>query len=90
MPAYKEDKYAPLVADLSHHFTAFHFSIKVSARGQITKGNRARLKEFAFRCCSDSRKITGSLVAKSSKAAVLSSYSFFLVVNSRLGSTLAP
>ena len=75
--AYKEDKYAPLVADLSRDFTVFHFSIEVSARGQVTKSNRARLKEFAFRCCSDSRSIAKSLVTNSSKAALLSSYSIF-------------
>ena len=48
---YKEEKYAPLVADLSRKFKVFQFSIEVSVRGQISKGNRARIKSFAYRCC---------------------------------------
>ena len=75
--SYKEDKYAPLVADLSRNFKAFHFSIEVSARGQISKSNRARFKEFAYRCCADSRKITRSLLTNCSKAALLASFSIF-------------
>ena len=75
--SYKEEKYAPLVADLSRDFTVFHFSFEVSVRGQITKSNRARLKEFVFRCCDDSRRLTKSLTEKCSKAALLSSYSLF-------------
>ena len=74
---YKEDKYAPLVADLSRDFKVFHFSFEVSVRGQVTKANRARLKEFAYRCCADPRKLTKSLTEKCSKAALLSSYSVF-------------
>ena len=56
---HKEEKYAPLIADLSRDFRTFHFSFEVSARGQITKSNRARLKEFVFRCCSDPKGIAG-------------------------------
>ena len=74
---YKEEKYAPLVADLSRSFKTFHFSFEVSARGQVTKSNRARIKQLAFRCCSEPRKITKSLVTNVSKAALLSSYSLF-------------
>ena len=77
MHSYKEDKYAPLVADLSRSFTVYNFSIEVSARGQVTKANRARFKEFAYRNCSDPRRITGMLVRDCSKAALLSSYSIF-------------
>ena len=73
----KIDKYAPLIADLSRDFRTFHFSFEVSARGQITKSNRARLKEFAFRCCSNPKGIAGQLHTKISKAALLASYSLF-------------
>ena len=75
--SYKEDKYAPLVADLSRLYKVFHFSFEVSARGQVSKANRARLKEFAYRCCSDSKTITRSLLTNTSKAALLSSFSLF-------------
>ena len=34
---HQEEKYAPLIADSSRDFRTFHFSFKVSARGQITK-----------------------------------------------------
>ena len=37
--AYKEEKYAPLIADLSLNYAVFHFSVEVSARGQVTKSN---------------------------------------------------
>ena len=47
--AYKEDKYAPLVADLSRDFTVYHFSVEVTVRGQISKENRSRMKAFIFR-----------------------------------------
>ena len=46
---YKEDKYSPLVADLSQSFTVFHYSVEVSVRGQLTGNNRARLKSFIFK-----------------------------------------
>ena len=74
---YKEDKYAPLVADLSREFTVYHFSFEVSVRGQVTKSNRARLKEFVYRCCGDRKKLSKSLTEKCSKAALLASYSLF-------------
>ena len=32
--AYKEEKYAPLIADLSANFSVFNFSVEVSARAQ--------------------------------------------------------
>ena len=68
---FKEEKYAPLVADLSREFTTYHFSFEVSARAQVTKSNRARIKELVFRCCSDSKKITKLLTKNISKAALL-------------------
>ena len=75
--AYKEEKYSPLIADLSHHYTAYLFSVEVSVRGQITKANRARLKSFAFRSCGDAREATSLLLKNCSKASLLCSYSLF-------------
>ena len=74
---YKQDKYAPLIADLSRDFTVFQFSVEVSVRGQVSKGNRARLKSFAYRCCRHPKKVTGSLLTNCSKLSLLCSYSIF-------------
>ena len=74
---YKEEKYAPLVADLTNAFSVFHFSVEVSVRGQISKSNRARLKSFLYRSCRDARPLTKSLTKIVSKAALLSSFSLF-------------
>ena len=74
---YKEEKYAPLVADLSRDFKVFSFSFEVSVRGQITKGNKDRLKAFIYRCCSEPKKNYKKLIANCSKASLLSSYSIF-------------
>ncbi len=49
--SFKEEKYSPLLADLSQSFNAFLFSIEVSVRGQVSKANRTRLKAFSYRCC---------------------------------------
>ena len=74
---YKEGKYSPLIADLSHNYTAYLFSVEVSVRGQITKANRARLKSFAFRCCDDAREATGRLLKNCSKTSLSYSFSLF-------------
>ena len=74
---YKQEKYAPLVADLSRDFKVFQFSIEVSVRGQITKGNRARIKSFAYRCCRHPKNVTGILLKSCSKLSLLCSYSIF-------------
>ena len=74
---YKEEKYAPLIADLSLNYAVFHFSVEVSARGQVTKSNRTRLKQFIYRSCNNPRTLTKLLTEKSSKAALLASYSLF-------------
>ena len=34
---YKEEKYAPLVADLSANFSVFNFSVEVSARARLRR-----------------------------------------------------
>ncbi len=74
---FKRKKYAPLVGDLSHHFTVFYFPIEVSVRGQISKGNRARFKAFVFCCCSNPRKTLPIILRVCSRASLLSSFSLF-------------
>ena len=75
--SFKEDKYAPLVADLSRNFKTDLFSVEVSVRGQLSKANRSRLKAFAYRCCDEPKAATKSMITNSSKAALLCSYSIF-------------
>ena len=74
---FKSEKYAPLIADLSQRYVVSFFPVEVSARGQITKNNRTRLKSFVFKCCSNPSGIAKSIISISSKAALLSSYSIF-------------
>ena len=74
---FKSEKYSPLIADLSQRFIVSFFSIEVSARGQITKDNRSRLKSFMFKCCTSIREAQKDVIRISSKAALLSSYSIF-------------
>ena len=71
----KEEKYAPLVADLARHYSVYHFSVEVSVRGQISKENKARLKAFVYRSCDTPGKLAGKMVKDCSKAALLSSFS---------------
>ena len=85
--AFKDTKYAPLVADLSHDFKVFHYSVEVSVRGQLTKSNRARLKSLAFEFCNDSKKTTKSLEKHASKASLLCSYSIFSARNEPIWSS---
>ena len=66
-----------VITDLSQRFVTSFFSIEVSARGQITKDNRSRLKGFLFKCCAPNREAPKALNRVSSKAALLSSYSIF-------------
>ena len=74
---FKSEKYAPLITDLSQRYVVSFFPVEVSARGQITKNNRTRLKSFVFKCCSNPSGIAKSIISISSKAALLSSYSIF-------------
>ena len=48
---YKQEKYSPLVADLSRDYQVFQFSVEVSARGFISKENKARIKVVSLKCC---------------------------------------
>ena len=74
---FKEDKYSPLLADLSGNFNAFLFSIEVSVRGQVSKANCARLKAFSYRCCDEPRVATRMMIENASRASLLCSYSIF-------------
>ena len=53
------------------------YPVEVSARGQVTKENRSRLKSFLLKCCSNPRAISKKVITVASKAAILSSYSIF-------------
>ena len=68
---FKEEKYAPLVADLSQRYTCYHFSIEISVRGQVSKDNKKRLKAFTYRACSDAKPIFKLMVPMLSKSALL-------------------
>ena len=74
---YKEEKYAPLVADLSRTYRTFLFSIEVSVRGQVTAENKKRLKAFVYRVCVDPKIAFKPLVATVSRISLLSSFSIF-------------
>ena len=74
---FKREKYAPLVGDMSRIYTVFYFPVEVSVRGQVTKGNRARLKEFLFRCCREPRRTHATLIKAMSRASLLTSFSIF-------------
>ena len=74
---YKEGKYAPLIADLSHRFTVHNFSVEVSVRGQVTGNNKSRLKSFVYWVCSEPKVVFKSMVQMCSKIALLSSFSIF-------------
>ena len=78
---YKEEKYAPLVADLSRRYKTFHFSVEVSVRGQVTGDNKGRLKAFTYRTCVEPRTTFKSVVPVFSKVALLSAFSIFSARN---------
>ena len=74
---FKSQKHSPLIADLSQRYVVSFYSVEVSARGQVTKDNQARLKSFVFKCYTGSSFSFKSVTRVSSKAALLSSYSIF-------------
>ena len=78
---YKEEKYAPLVADLSHFYKTFLFSVEVSVRGQVTAENKKRLKAFVYRVCEEPKSVFKSMVVTVSKISLLSSFSIFMARN---------
>ena len=75
--AYKEGKYAPLIADLSQRYKTSLFSIEISVRGQVSSDNKKRLKAFTYRVSSDPKPIFKAMVPILSKSALLSSFSIF-------------
>ena len=79
--SFKEEKYSPLVADLSRRFKTYQFSIEVSVRGQVTSDNKKHLKAFTYRVCTDPKKVFNSIVQVCSKIALLSSFSIFSARN---------
>ena len=88
--AYKEEKYAPLVADIARNFKVSLFSVEVSVRGQVSKANRARLKSFSYRCCDDPKATTKLLINNCSRAALLCSFSIFTSRNEPSWTSPAP
>ena len=87
---YKEEKYAPLVADLSRNYNVSHFSVEIAARGLISKPNKARLKSFAFKCCNIGNAEVKRLIMLCSKASLLSSFSIFQARNEPSWASPAP
>ena len=80
---FKSEKYSPLVADLSRHFRVHYYPVEISVRGQVSKGNRARIKSFIYNCVDRgcSRKTTKSLVDACSRVSLLCSFSIFSARN---------
>ena len=74
---FKEEKYAPLVADLARLFKVFNYSIEVSAKGQITKENRTRIKALVWRVCRQPKGLVKCVTELMSKAALLTPFSLF-------------
>ena len=79
--AYKEEKYAPLIADLSRNFTTYQFSIETYVRGQVSSDNKKRLKAFVYRACVDAKPVFKLIVQVCSKMSLLSSFSIFTARN---------
>ena len=75
--SFKENKYSPLIADLSRHYRTYLFSVEISVRGQVSSANKGRLKAFAYRICSEPKTTFRSLVEVCSRVALLSSFSIF-------------
>ena len=78
---YKEERYAPLIADLSRRYKTFLFSIEVTVRGQITAENKKRLKAFIYHACVEPKPTLKLVVPTFSKVALLSSFSIFSARN---------
>ena len=87
---FKENKYAPIIADMSREFRVFSFSVEVAARGLITKQNKARLKSFALRCSNVSSRELKKFLACCSKASLLSSFAIFQARNEPTWSSPMP
>ena len=78
---FKEEKYSPLITDLSRRYKTFLFSIEASVRGQITGNNKTRLKSFIYRSCVEPKSTLKQLLPSFSKVALLSSFAIFSARN---------
>ena len=78
---FKEEKYSPLVADLSRRFKTYQFSVEISVRGQVTRDNKAHLKAFTYRVCADPKAVFKSIIQVCSRISLLSSFSIFSARN---------
>ena len=87
---FKEEKYATLVTDLSQNYSVSLFSVEISSRGLVTPANRARIKAFLFKCCTNAKSITKPAISICSKASLLSSYSLFSAQNEPSWNSPAP
>ena len=87
---FKEEKYATLVTDLSRNYSVSLFSVEISSRGLVTPANRARIKAFLFKCCTNAKSITKPAISMCSKASLLSSYSLFSARNEPSWNSPAP
>ena len=87
---FKEEKYATLVTDLSQNYSVSLFSVEISSRGLVTPANRARIKAFLFKCCTNAKSITKPAISICSKASLLSSYSLFSARNEPSWNSPAP
>ena len=74
---YKQEKYSPLVADLSRSYRTKYYPVEILIRGQVTKKNKARFKLMTYECCIDPRKNFELLIATCSKLSLLLSFSIF-------------
>ena len=69
------------MTDLSREFRVESYCFEVSARGQLSKANKARLKSFLLECTGLKRQSAVQLFANVSKAALLGSFSIFSARN---------
>ena len=78
------------MADLSHRYKVFGFSVEIAARGLITKQNKSRLKSFSLRCADIGSVDARKLIANCSKASLLASFSIFQARNEPTWSSPMP
>ena len=76
---FKENKYAPIVADMSYSYKVYIFFVEIAARGSVTKRNKTRLKLFAHWCSKVRSYEFKTFIGNCSKASLLASFSFFFM-----------
>ena len=67
---FKEEKFSTLVADLSSRFRVKYYPIEISVRGQVSKGNKSRIKSFMYDSCVSPIKI-GCRISLKNRVALL-------------------